>query len=74
MQLLSIVIMFLAVSVMSSCSNQQVYEGIKQNRKNSCERLQGTQKEECLQLYDKPYEPYKRHRRQFDSEYFESIA
>jgi hypothetical protein len=74
MQSLTIIIVFLALSVLCSCSNENIYEGIKQNRKNSCERLEGAQRDECLEQYNKSYEKYKRERKQVDSEYVDNIA
>ncbi|MCB1701777.1 MAG: hypothetical protein H6985_12075 [Pseudomonadales bacterium] len=45
-----------------ACSNEQVYNAIQQNRQLECQKLPGTQYEECMREFSQPYKDYKRER------------
>ncbi|MCQ3829098.1 hypothetical protein HXX02_06550 [Microbulbifer elongatus] len=48
--------------LVSACSNQQIYEGIQQNRLQNCEKYPDAQYAECLARHQKDYEEYERER------------
>jgi hypothetical protein len=39
-----------------------VYDAVQQNRQFECQKLPGTQYEECMERYSEPYEEYERER------------
>ena len=43
-----------------SCTKKQVYEGVQNNRKNDCEKLNDSQREDCQRQYEKSFEEYKK--------------
>ncbi len=49
---------------LAACSQQQVYDAVQQNRQFECQKLPGTQYEECMERYSEPYEEYERERQQ----------
>ena len=41
-----------------SCTKKQVYEGIQDNRKTDCEKLNDAQREDCQRQYEKSFDEY----------------
>lgn len=56
--------MLAAVSMLPllACTNQQVYDAIQHNQQLECQKLPGTQYEECMKEVSEPYQAYKRER------------
>ncbi|WP_043320152.1 hypothetical protein [Microbulbifer sp. HZ11] len=52
----------LAPLFLVACSNQQIYDGIQQNRLHNCEKYPDAQYEECVADYQKDYRTYERER------------
>lgn len=50
--------------LLPACSNQQVYDAVQKNRQLECQKLPGSQYEECMEQYSEPYEHYERERRE----------
>lgn len=42
-----------------ACSNRQVYDAVQQNQQLECQKLQGSQYEECMEQLSEPYDSYK---------------
>jgi hypothetical protein len=58
----------LCVFALSACSNRQVYDAIQQNQQLECQKLQGSQYEECMKQVSEPYDAYKRDRDELTKE------
>ena len=58
------IVMLVASWLVQACSQQQVYDAIQQNRQLECQKLPGTQYEECMKQYSEPYEEYERERQE----------
>ena len=56
------VLLVVCATVVRACSNEQVYNAIQQNRQLECQKLPGTQYEECMREFSQPYKDYKRER------------
>jgi hypothetical protein len=54
--------LLLCVLALSACSHRQVYDAIQQNQQLECQKLPGTQYEECMKQVSEPYDAYKRDR------------
>lgn len=54
----------LALGLVQACSQQQVYDAIQQNRQLECQKLPGSQYEECMKQYSEPYKEYERERQE----------
>jgi hypothetical protein len=52
----------LCALILCACSNRQVYTAIQQNQQLECQKLPGTQYEECMKQVSEPYDVYKRDR------------
>lgn len=46
------------ISVITGCTNKQVYTAVQQNRQFECQKLPQSQYEECMKDYDQSYEDY----------------
>ena len=57
-------LLLLAAWLLQACSNQQVYDAIQQNRQLECQKLPGTQYEDCMKQYSEPYQEYERERQE----------
>ncbi len=53
---------------LSACSNRQVYDAIQNNRQLECQKLPGTQYEECMKQFSEPYDEYRRERDELTKE------
>jgi hypothetical protein len=62
------VVLVLLALVLSGCSNRQVYDAIQKNRQLECQKLPGTQYEECMKQFSEPYDEYKRERDELTKE------
>ena len=62
------VALVLCVLALPACSNRQVYDAIQKNRQLECQKLPGTQYEECMQQFSEPYDEYKRQRDELTKE------
>ena len=58
------IVMLVASWLVQACSQQQVYDAIQQNRQLECQKLPGTQYEECMKQYSEPYKEYERERQE----------
>ncbi|MEE4144950.1 MAG: hypothetical protein V2I26_09130 [Halieaceae bacterium] len=56
------VVLALCILALPACSNRQVYDAIQQNRQLECQKLPGTQYDECMQQFSEPYDEYRRQR------------
>lgn len=54
--------LMIAVLTLVACSNKQMYESVQTNRLNACEKLIGSQREECIAQHSTPYTDYQRER------------
>ena len=54
------VIIFLPLA----CSQQQVYDGIQENRRQECQNVPQSMYEECIEKYSEPYDEYQRQRQE----------
>ncbi|MCP5123517.1 MAG: hypothetical protein H6984_13770 [Pseudomonadales bacterium] len=52
----------LCVLALAACSQRQVYDTIQNNQQLECQKLPGTQYEECMKQVSEPYDDYKRER------------
>ena len=52
------------LSVLAACSNQQLYNGIQKNRQLECQKLPGSQYDECMKEVSEPYEEYEHDRQE----------
>ena len=62
------VALVLCVLALSACSNRQVYDAIQKNRQLECQKLPGTQYDECMKQVSEPYDDYKRDRDELTKE------
>jgi len=62
------VALVLCVLALPACSNRQVYDAIKKNRQLECQKLPGTQYDECMKQVSEPYDDYKRDRDELTKE------
>lgn len=53
--------------LLTACSNQQVYNAVQHNQQLECQKLPGTQYEECMRQVSEPYESYEREREELIS-------
>jgi len=60
--------LLLCALALSACSNRQVYDAIQQNQQLECQKLPGTQYEECMKQVSEPYDAYKRERDELKKE------
>lgn len=51
-----------ALSLLSACTHQQMYEAVQHNRKQECLTLPPAQQNKCLNAYNQSYEDYNRER------------
>ncbi|MCB1848659.1 MAG: hypothetical protein KDI04_15140 [Halieaceae bacterium] len=58
------IVMLVASWLVQACSQQQVYDAVQQNRQLECQKLPGTQYEECMKQYSEPYKEYERERQE----------
>jgi hypothetical protein len=61
-------VLLLCALVLSACSNRQVYDAIQQNRQLECQKLPGSQYEECMKQVSEPYDTYRRERDELTKE------
>ncbi len=54
--------LLLGVLVLAACTDRQLYQAIQNNRQLECQKLPGTQYEECMKQYSQSYESYRRDR------------
>jgi len=62
------VALVLCVLALPACSNRQVYDAIQKNRQLECQKLPGTQYDECMKQVSEPYDTYKRDRDELTKE------
>ncbi len=62
------VALVLCALALSACSNRQVYDTIQNNQQLECQKLPGTQYEECMKQVSEPYDQYKRDRDELTKE------
>jgi len=62
------VALVLCVLALPACSNRQVYDAIQKNRQLECQKLPGTQYDECMKQVSEPYDDYKRDRDELTKE------
>jgi len=48
------------IAILSGCSNEQLYNGIQQNRASACPKYPPSQYEACLRRHSRSYEDYKK--------------
>lgn len=63
-----LVALALCALALTACSNRQVYDAIQQNRQLECQKLPGTQYDECMKQVSEPYDDYKRDRDELTKE------
>ena len=59
-----VVVVVAAVSLVSACSNQQLYDTVQHNNEIECSKLPQAQYEECMAEIDQPYDEYERERQE----------
>jgi hypothetical protein len=52
----------LLLPMFAACANQQLYNGIQKNQQLECQKLPGSQYDECMKEVSEPYESYERDR------------
>jgi len=52
------------IIILSSCSNQGIYEQIQTNNRVECGKHPHSDYEDCLEENNKPYDEYERERRE----------
>lgn len=52
----------IALALCTACSQQSVYEGLKQNNRNECNKMPESQRQLCLEKVDQDYQDYQRER------------
>ena len=52
----------LLLPMLAACTNQQLYNGIQGHQKLECQKLPGSQYDECMKEVSEPYESYERDR------------
>ena len=58
-----VTIALLMLLALGACSNQQVYNNVQVNQKNECEKLQLTQRQDCLNKLSPDYNEYEAERK-----------
>lgn len=53
-----VVVMAIMMAVLSGCTKQAWYEGMRTGHANECGRLEGEAREKCLKNNDMSYEKY----------------
>ena len=48
--------------VLTSCSTEQIYTGIRDNRISECHELNGAVRDQCLAQYEESYAEFKQRR------------
>ena len=56
-----LIVVILAVGI-SACTSHEVYDAVQTTQRNECERLQLTQREDCLKRLSPDYKEYERER------------
>lgn len=56
----TIILAFAMLPAMASCTSEQLYNAIRDNRIQDCENLPIPQQEHCRSLYQTTYEDYSR--------------
>lgn len=46
------------LAILTSCSNNQIYDAIQQNRQSTCIQLPPPQHQECVENYSEHYDSY----------------
>ncbi|PCJ26883.1 MAG: hypothetical protein COA96_04445 [SAR86 cluster bacterium] len=54
--------------LLTSCSNQQLYKMIQENRLQACEEIPIPQQQMCKSQYQKPYDVYQRELKEIEIE------
>jgi hypothetical protein len=55
------------IALLSGCTNEQIYHGAQANQRNECDKLQLSQREECLKhLAPADYRDYERERQKLE--------
>lgn len=49
---------------LAACSQRQIYDSVQTNKRNECELLSGTQRQECLDRLAPDYQTYERQRQE----------
>jgi hypothetical protein len=60
--------MILVALVLPACSNQQIYNAVRENRLQDCERQPPGAVEDCKRDFETDYEEYERTRRESDND------
>lgn len=60
-------VLSVAVMVLTGCSSQTWYEAAQEVRRQQCDTLSGTQRQNCLEGTDKSYREYEKDRRDVNS-------
>ena len=64
MRYIKILFLITCSSIFIACTNQEVYEAIRQNRLTECEMISPTSAyEECIEQYSESYEEYEEKRK-----------
>ena len=56
----AIILAFTLLLVMAGCTNEQLYNAIRENRIQDCENIPIPQQESCRAQYETSYEEYRR--------------
>lgn len=63
MKNIKVLSIYICASLLVACTNQSVYEAVRQNRLQECRELASSSAyEECAKQYSETYEEYKRKR------------
>ena len=54
--------------LLQACSTAQIYEGMRENRRQHCEQYDGALYDECMQRYEDDYRRYSDKRESLESE------
>ena len=55
-------ILLSGLMLLAGCTNKELYEAVQINRLNACEKLIGSQREECIESHSMPYKDYREKR------------
>ena len=64
MKYIRILSIYIFVSLLIACTNQEVYKAVKENRLQECQKLPPSAYEECTKQYGQSYEEYETERQE----------
>jgi len=64
MKNIRILVIYICASLLVACTNQGVYNAVRESRRQECQTLPLSAYEECVKQYSEPYDEYERKRQE----------